>query len=76
MKCDNKSQTHNPEVIGEDNSAILVYCNQCGKQQRIGKDTKGSPENRLYSEWFKRDLLQPDVPLFYKYAGVKGMNVV
>lgn len=76
MTCDNKSQTHNPEVIGEDLNAILVFCPQCNKQARIGKDTQGNPEHRLYGEWFKRDVLQPDTPLWSKYAGAKFMNVV
>lgn len=74
--CDNVSQTHDPVVLHEDNSAILVYCPQCDIEQRIGKDTKGNPEHRLYSEWFKRDLLQPDVPLFSKYAGKELMRIL
>lgn len=76
MICDNKADCHNPEVLSEDNSAIYIQCKQCNKSKRIGKDIKGNPEHRLYGEWFKRDILQPDVPLFYKYAGAKGMRVV
>ena len=76
MKCDNTQICHSPEVINEDNNAILVYCSQCGQQERIGKDIKGNPEHRLFSEWFKKDTLQPDYPLYYKYAGAKGMRVI
>lgn len=76
MKCNNISECHDPQVINEDNSAIYVYCPQCSKSERIGKDLKGSPELRLYGEWFKRDLLQHGVPLYYKYAGAKGMRIV
>ena len=76
MKCDNLSNAHNPEVIGEDNSALLVYCNECGATEVIGKDANGNPENLAYSEFFKRELLQPPSLLYYRYAGAKGMSVV
>lgn len=74
--CDNIHSCHSPEVINEDNNAILVYCKDCGLQERIGKDLKGNPENRAYSEFFKRELVQPDHPLYYLYSGAKGMRVV
>lgn len=76
MRCDNFQICHDPIVIGEDNSAILVYCTQCFHTERIGKDIKGNPEHRLYGEWFKRDVLQPDYPLYYKYAGASGMRII
>lgn len=76
MTCDNLQNTHNAEVIGEDNCAILAYCNDCGATQVIGKDSKGSPENIAYQDFFKRDFLQPPSLLYYKYGGAKGMNVV
>lgn len=76
MICDNKSITHKPEVIGEDNAAIRVYCSQCNHQARIGKDLRGNPEHRLFGEWFKRDILQEGFPLYYKYGGAKRMDVV
>lgn len=76
MTCDNIANCHNVIIISEDNNAILVYCKDCGAQERIGKDIKGNPENRAYSEFFKRELVQPDYPLYYKYAGAKGMRMV
>ena len=76
MRCDNESVCHSTEVINEDDNAILVYCSQCGEQERIGKDIKGNPEARAYNEWFKRDVLQPDYPLYYRYAGAKNMRIV
>lgn len=76
MTCDNYSATHNPEVLAEDNSAILVWCKECGVEERIGKDRNGNPEHRAYGEFYKRDFVQPDHPLYYKYAGKKGMNIV
>jgi len=76
MICDGISNVHNAEVIGEDNSAILGYCNECGAIQVIGKDGNGNPENVVYSNFFKRDFLQPPSLLYYKYAGANGMNVV
>ena len=74
--CNNVSECHDSIIIGEDNSAIRVYCSQCGQQERVGKDKNGNPELRLYSEWFKRDVLQPDTPLYGKYAGAGQMRVV
>lgn len=74
--CNNYSNCHNTEIIRQDNNAIWVLCTECNEQKRIGLDTKGSPEHREYGEWFKRDIVQPDHPLYYKYAGAKGMNVV
>ena len=75
MTCDNLQWAHNAEVIGEDNSAILGYCNECGATQVIGKDKNGNPDNIAYSEFFKRDFLQPPSLLYYKYAGAKGMTI-
>lgn len=76
MRCDNLASCHNSQIIGEDNNAVLIYCNECGEQQRIGKDLKGNPEHRLFSEWYKRDVVQPDHPLYYKYAGAKGLRII
>lgn len=75
MICDNVQNTHNPQVLNEDNNAIWVLCTECGAQERIGKDKNGNPEQRAYSEFFKRELLQPGPPLYYKYTGAKEMRV-
>lgn len=76
MICDNISICHDPKIIAEDQAAIRVFCTQCGHEERIGKDRKGNPEHRLFGEWFKRDILQPGPPLYYKYGGAKGMRVI
>ncbi len=76
MRCNNIAECHDGEVIVEDNNAIRVYCKNCGTQERIGKDVKGNPEHRAYGDFFKRDFVQPDHPLYYRYAGSKGMRVV
>lgn len=74
--CDNWSMTHEPEILSEDGNALLVICKRCSQMTRIGKDVKGQPEHRLFSEWFKKDALQPDFPLFYKYHHRGKMNVL
>jgi hypothetical protein len=74
--CDNFASCHNPTVLNEDNNAIYAYCKDCGAQERIGKDKSGEPEHRAYSEFFKRDVLQPPAPLYYRYAGAKEMRIV
>lgn len=76
QECNNTSECHEPTIIGEDNCAVFVYCNHCGNSARIGKTLKGDPENRLYTEWFKKDVLQEDVPLYYKYHGAKFIRIV
>lgn len=66
-ECDNKSHTHKPLVIHDDDSAMRVYCCQCGVQKVFRKDWRGVPDNKAYSEFFKRDILQGRDKLFYKY---------
>ena len=75
MTCDNIQSAHKPEVIGEDNNAILVYCNECGASERIGKDANGNPQSHIYLEWYLRDFVQPPALLYYKYHP-EGMSVV
>ena len=65
--CDNKSRCHNPITIGEDNNALRVYCKDCHAIIVIRKDYRGVPERRKYAEVFKRDILQGNDKLFYKY---------
>lgn len=74
--CNNVANCHDPIIIGEDNNAIFVGCRECPAQERIGKDAKGNPENCAYSDFFKREIVQPDHPLYYKYAGAKKMRVI
>lgn len=76
IPCDNKKECHALETIGEDNSAIRVYCKNCGAQERIGKDKNGNPNNYQVGIWYRRDFVQPPHPLFYKYGGAKQMSVV
>lgn len=66
-ECDNKSQVHDPLTIGEDESAMRVFCKQCKRRYVIYKDkVTGAPEKKLYAKIFKRDILQGSDPLFYK----------
>lgn len=68
MICNNKSRCHNPEIIGEDDYAMRVICNDCKQQSVIRKEPyKGVPENKQYSKFFKKDVLQGNDNLFYKY---------
>lgn len=67
IRCDNKSNCHRPLVINEDESAMRVYCVECGAEEVIKKDWRGVPENRAYSRFFKRDILQGNDNLLYKY---------
>lgn len=68
MECNNKSQCHLPKVITEDNCAMRVICQTCKHQYIIRKDPfKGVPEKRSYAKIFKKDILQGNDNLFYKY---------
>ncbi len=66
QECDNFSDLHSPQVIGEDNNAVRVICTKCKNQYIIHKDWRGIPENREYSRIFKMDIIQGHENLFYK----------
>lgn len=67
MECDNTSYCHNPITIGEDQNALRVLCTQCKNQYIIRKDWRGVPLNRDYSNIFRKEILQGNDNLFYKY---------
>ena len=67
MRCDNVSSLHLVEIIHDDASAIVGHCKICGDQQVFRKDPDGRVDNHTYSEFFKRDIIQPDQTLFFKY---------
>lgn len=67
MECDNTSYCHNPITIGEDQNALRVLCTQCKNQYIIRKDWRGVPLNRDYSNTFRKEILQGNDNLFYKY---------
>jgi hypothetical protein len=65
--CNNLANAHNPIVISEDDNVVRVICSECKQQEVIRKDWRGVPENRQYSKFFKRWILQGNDNLFYKY---------
>lgn len=66
--CNNISEAHDPITIGEDENALRVFCRICHANLVLRKDpNKGTPENKAYSKVFKRDVLQGNDNLFYKY---------
>lgn len=65
--CDNVADCHNPVILGEDANAMRVMCSECKIQEVIRKDWREVPENRQYSKFFKRDILQGNDNLLYKY---------
>ena len=67
IECNNISNTHEPMVISEDQNAMRVGCKICHNQYVLRKDWRGVLENRQYSKIFKRDVLQGNENLFYKY---------
>jgi hypothetical protein len=48
-------------------NAARVICKECKEQYVIRKDHRGVPLNRQYAEIFKRDILQSNQNLFYRY---------
>lgn len=66
MTCDNKSQCHDFKTIA-DTDALRVICKVCYNKYVLRKDWRGVPEKRLYAKLFKRDILQGNDNLFYKY---------
>ena len=66
--CDNIKCCHQPATIKEDENALRIICEHCHKQIVIRKDPyKGVPEKRQYAKIFKKDILQGNDSLFYKY---------
>lgn len=66
-ECDNVSNTHDMDVISEDDSAIRAICKECKHQYVIRKDWRGVPDNVEYAKLFKRWILQGNDNLFYKH---------
>ncbi len=68
MECNNKSNCHNMHIISDGDTAQRVVCTHCHTQYVIRKHhVKGNPEARQYAKLFKRDILQGNDNLFYKY---------
>lgn len=67
FECDNLSFCHDPITISEDSNSLRVFCRQCKNQYVIKKDWRGVPDNKMYSQIFKKDILQGHEALFYKY---------
>lgn len=65
--CDNTRACHNPTVLGEDSNAARVMCRECKETQVLRKDWREVFENRAYSRFYRRDSIQPNTDLFYKY---------
>ncbi len=65
--CNNKARCHTLQTISDDPEAMRVICVTCKEQYVIRKDHRAVPENRAYSKIFKKDVLQGNDNLFYKY---------
>ncbi len=65
--CDNVARCHELKII-DDTDAMRVLCTQCKHQFFIRKDPiKNVPEKRQYIKIFKKEALQGNENLFYKY---------
>lgn len=67
FECDNIRYCHEPIVLNDDTNAMRVFCTLCKNQYIIRKDWRGVPENKTYSKIFRKEILQPNTNLFYKY---------
>ena len=68
IECDNVRECHQPVTVNEDECVLRVYCKNCYNTYVIRKyPDRGTPEMREYSRIFKRDILQGNENLFYKY---------
>lgn len=65
--CDNVSSAHAPWLIDETSEVIRVICKDCKAQEVLRKDHRGAPEPRSYAQFYKRDILQGNENLFYRY---------
>ncbi len=63
----NLEHCHKPITIGEDNNALKWICTECKEHGIIRKDARGVLLNREYAKVYRREILQPNTNLFYKY---------
>lgn len=66
MRCDNIRACHTPRIIN-DNDAIVAICETCKEFGIFRMDRQGRPDNKEYSKFFRRDILQAESNLYYKY---------
>jgi hypothetical protein len=62
-----QNHAHNPEVLSQDSNATRVICKECKEQFVIRNDQRGVPLNRQYQAVYRKDTLQANTNLFYKY---------
>lgn len=68
ISCDNKSACHDPWLLGEDENGMRVICRHCKVQEVLRKDPyKRVPEAKQYVKFYKKDALQGNDNLFYRY---------
>ena len=66
--CNNVSSTHDLITISDGDTAMRVLCKNCKASYTVRKDPfKGVPEKRQYAQIFRRDILQGNDNLLYKY---------
>ena len=74
-RCDGISALHWPEILGDNDGAVVAHCKLCHEVKVFRQDKEGRMCNWEYSKWFKRDIIQMGHPLYYKYHE-SMMNVV
>ncbi len=67
IECDNVSFCHELKECADDNNATRVVCTICWNQYVIRKDWRGIHLNKQYQKIFRKESLQGNNPLFYKY---------
>jgi len=58
---------HNPSTILDTAEVKIDICTECKKKLIYRKDANGRIDNERYYEDHRRNYLQRDDPLFYKY---------
>lgn len=58
---------HDPKTLIDTAEVKVDYCTECKKKLVYRKDAEGRIDNKRYYEDHKRNYLQRDDPLFYKY---------
>ena len=65
--CENISYCHDVKELA-DTDTMRVICKNCKQQHIIRKEpVKDVPEKRSYAKIYKKDILQGNDNLFYKY---------
>ena len=68
-ECDNLNCCHDCQTTNEEDDGLRLICKQCKHIYILRCDKDGRFNNREYQKIYRKDTLQPNTNLYYKYHG-------